>query len=196
MKRTPPFTRMQSTAPQIKGIAQQLFNEFMPIAMIVRESNIAPDEVIEDDFIKRWWLAKIAKQQGDAYAPLPDHTRETADYNLYLHCMTGSDKNVLHDHPWANTSLILEGKVADHTPIGVHYRGPGDMAYRRAEELHRLEVLEGPVWSLFLTGRKIREWGFQLPNGRWAPWATVTQLGADGVRRYIGPYPATPEGRA
>ena len=30
---------------------------------------------------------------------------------------------------------------------------------------HRLELHEGPVWSLVFMGRKVREWGFQTEDG-------------------------------
>lgn len=179
---------MRKAPPPIAAVASQLFQEFMPIAMIVRDSGVPPDEIIEENYLRRWWLAKIGAEHDFARLGAPkDHTRPSQDFNLYLHCMTGSDKSVMHDHPWPNASMVLSGKVAEHTPLGTYQRGPGDVAFRRAEELHRLELVEGPAWTLFVTGRKIREWGFLLANGRWAPWAAVSAIGPDGIRRYLGP---------
>ena len=178
---------MKTTPPPIKNIAGTLFNEFMPIAMVLRQ-HMPPDETIEENYLARWWLAKIEAEHDHArLGPLPEHTRRTEHFNMYLHRMTGSDKRIHHNHPWPNASLVLEGEMLEHTPLGSQVRRAGDMVYRRAEELHRLELISPVCWTLFLTGNKVQEWGFQLPNGRIVKWTEVTKLGEDGVQRYCGP---------
>lgn len=178
---------MKQNQTAIKTIAAGLFQEFMPIAMIVRNSGIVPDERIEDEYVQRWWLAKIeAEHDFGRLGELKDHTRKTDGYKMYLHRISGSDKPIMHDHSSPNASLILEGEVIEHTPIGSHVRRAGDIVYRRAEELHRLELMTRPAWTLFLTGKRIREWGFMLPDGRWMPWKAVSSTGPDGVQRYTG----------
>lgn len=51
---------------------------------------------------------------------------------------------------------------------------------RRPGAAHRLVIEPGrPAWSLFLTGPKVREWGFHCPQG-WRPWRAFT-AGAHGA---------------
>lgn len=47
------------------------------------------------------------------------------------------------------------------------FYGPGSIVRRRAEDLHRLELVNGPAWTLVLTGPYRREWGFVLSDGTW-----------------------------
>jgi len=118
----------------------------------------APDFVIGDDYLRRWWV-----MPRNAFA------------NVYLHQILKSDDDrALHDHPWANSSYILSGGYIEHTPEGSFLRKPGDFIERGADALHRLEVLPGmDCISLFTTGPKVREWGFQCPQG-WVPWQLFT----------------------
>lgn len=114
----------------------------------------APDFVIGDNYLRRWWV--IPRNEG---------------CNIYLHEILHSDDDrALHDHPWDNTSMLIEGGYIEHTPDGVFVREAGSIVERRATDLHRLEVPEGGrAVSLFITGPKLREWGFQCPQG-WRIW--------------------------
>ncbi|WP_408585959.1 hypothetical protein [Novosphingobium sp.] len=117
-----------------------------------------PDFVIGDDYLRRWWI--IPRNES---------------CNVYLHQINRSDDDrALHDHPWANTSYILSGGYIEHTPHGSFTRMAGDMIEREAPDLHRLECFPKiPCVSLFLTGPKVREWGFQCPQG-WVRWQDFT----------------------
>lgn len=107
--------------------------------------------------------------------------------NLYLHrIMRDDDDRALHDHPWANASLILDGvydevtpdwrlapfpgaSVAE-TPTRTRRRRTGALVFRRATAVHRLAlpIENGGIrytWTLFATGPKVREWGFHCPKG-------------------------------
>lgn len=103
--------------------------------------------------------------------------------NIYLHCvLKDDDDRALHDHPYHSLSLILRGSYYENTPAGRFYREPGDLIYRPAAQPHRLEVCQGPVWTLFFTGPRFREWGFHCPRG-WVPWqdfVTPTEYGQTG----------------
>lgn len=118
----------------------------------------APDFVIGDDYLRRWY---VIPRNGWS--------------NIYLHDIRRSDDDrALHDHPWRNTSLLLLGSYIEHTPEGSFTRTAGDVISREAEALHRLEVIPGErAISLFMTGPKVREWGFDCPNG-WVPWQEFT----------------------
>ncbi|MFZ5743429.1 MAG: hypothetical protein ACOY7T_02980 [Pseudomonadota bacterium] len=118
----------------------------------------APDFVIGDDYLRRWYV--IPRNSGQ---------------NVYLHDIRRSDDDrALHDHPWANTSFLLMGRYLEHTPEGVFERIEGQVITRPAEALHRLEVIPGErCISLFVTGPKVRDWGFACPQG-WVPWQVFT----------------------
>lgn len=73
-----------------------------------------------------------------------------------------------HDHPWDYVTRLLSGSYIEHTPDGDIAYGPGDVLVRKAGQLHRLELADGPVWTYFVTGRFRRPWGFMTPSG-WVP---------------------------
>ena len=120
----------------------------------------APDFIILQQgkpYIRRWWI-------------LPRNRL----FNIYLHQILRSDDDrALHDHPWWNLSIILKGQYLEVRPvIGDLHPGklclPGSFTLRRPTAAHRLLNNE-PCWSLFITGPRIREWGFHCPQG-WRHW--------------------------
>jgi len=117
-----------------------------------------PDFVIGDDYLRRWFV-------------IPRNPW----LNVYLHEIRKSDDDrAFHDHPWTNTSFILAGGYVEHTPEGRFPRFTGDVVSREANALHRLELRPGEsAISLFVTGPKIREWGFACPQG-WVHWQDFT----------------------
>lgn len=93
------------------------------------------------------------------------------DRRAYLHHIVRSDIDDFHDHPWENTSVILAGGYWEVTPEGRWWRARGDVIQRSARALHRIELEPGlEPWSLFITGPKVREWGFQHPQCGWMEW--------------------------
>lgn len=114
------------------------------------------DFVIGDGYLYRWWVIPRNKI-----------------FNIYLHgIVRDDDDRALHDHPWWNVSLILSGSYIEHMPGSRSRRlRAGDVVFRRARALHLLSIPDGVeiVWSLFVTGPKLRTWGFACPQG-WRPW--------------------------
>lgn len=105
-----------------------------------------------------------------------------AGRTIHLHNILESDAGRdFHDHPWNFTSLILSGGYVEHVPgcrcealhkpvtRPCHFYGPGSIVRHRAEDLHRLVLIEGPAWTLVLTSQYKRGWGFQTPKG-WVPY--------------------------
>lgn len=130
----------------------------------------APDFVIGDDYLRRWWVIP-----RNPFA------------NIYLHWINRSDDDrALHDHSWDNVSVLLSGGYREHTPDGTFDRSAGDVVQRKATDLHRLELVDGqPALSLFITGPKVREWGFDCPNG-WVPWQQFTGFAETGDSAAVG----------
>ena len=102
--------------------------------------------------------------------------RKNFPFNITLHKVLKSDERVLHDHPWNYATLILKGGYWENIPIYSRegnvvgatrvWRGPGHFRYRKANDLHWLELEkdengnEIPCWSLFYMGKKAQDWGF------------------------------------
>lgn len=109
-------------------------------------------------------------------------------FNVYLHLFLRSDDDrALHDHPWANCSVLLEGAYTEHT-IGAgginHHtrRQAGDWYVRPSGKMaHRIELTDGPCWTLFITGPRYREWGFHCPDAGWVHWKRFTAADDPGA---------------
>jgi hypothetical protein len=154
----------------------------------------APDQIIggqADPYLLRWYL-------------IP----RNPIFNLYLHRFLRSDDDrALHDHPWFNASLLLEGAYTEHTIAagGIHrrtLRRKGDVIVRSPWHAHRVELLvrnvvvlrpDGrpttppqphPALTLFITGPRMRGWGFHCPERGWVHWREFTDPDDSGT---IGP---------
>jgi len=140
----------------------------------------APDFVIgsrDNPYLLRWFL--IPRNRW---------------FNIYLHhIMRDDDDRALHDHPWWNVSIVLRGGYREVTPHGKKMRRPGSIVFRRATATHRLElpIVNGAIrycWSLFITGPRLRVWGFHCPKG-WVPWHEfVDETDTGNVGRGCGEY--------
>lgn len=125
----------------------------------------APDFIIGDNYLRRWWIVP-----------------RNPFCNVYLHeILRSDDDRALHDHPWTNTSIVLSGRYVEHMPFGLRQtREAGDIVTRQPTDAHRLEILPGErAVSLFMTGAKVREWGFHYPNS-WTEFVDMSNLGQVG----------------
>lgn len=117
-----------------------------------------PDFVVggsNDPYLRRWWIVPRNRW-----------------LNVYLHHFLRSDDDrALHDHPWCSVSVMLRRGYVEHLPRGRWLVAQaGDVIFRRARSAHRIEVVPGcDAWTLFITGPRVREWGFHCPQG-WRPW--------------------------
>ena len=123
-----------------------------------------PDVTIGTNYLRRWWIVP-----RNLFA------------NVYLHEFRRSDDDrALHDHPWENSSYLIAGRYIEHTPEGQFLRAAGDFVTRPATARHRIELIAAqPVISLFMTGPKIRDWGFHCPGG-FVPWQDFVARGDQG----------------
>lgn len=94
--------------------------------------------------------------------------------NVYLHRFDGSDEDrALHDHPWASLSLMLKGALIEVTHNDRKLIRAGALRLRGPKFAHRLEHVGITTWTLFITGPRVRDWGFHCPNG-WKHWRDFT----------------------
>ena len=120
------------------------------------------------------------------------HTRW---FGIRVHQIVRSDNRDVHDHPFAFVSFILRGGYYENRPVHtraflewrIAYRkelepgdldttarwcGPGTLVFRRARDLHRLDLKceqgggdERPCWTLVFRGPTEHDWGFMPPTG-------------------------------
>lgn len=141
-----------------------------------------PDFIVggeDNPYLLRWWI--IPRNRF---------------FNIYLHKFCRSDDDrALHDHPWPSCSFILTTGYWEHLPGGRRvWRKRFRPYFRRATAAHRVELKtrfvkeynhefchwryrwpEIPAWTLFITGPKIREWGFHCPQG-WRHWEDFVKI--------------------
>lgn len=143
-----------------------------------------PDFVVGADspdgaYLRRWWL-------------IP----RNPVFNVYLHhFLRDDDARALHDHPWHWVSFLLRGGYIEHTIAagGIHQRTvrhPGSLRLSGPGRAHRIELLEfdsfagarfkASCWTLFITGPRLRGWGFHCPERGWVPWQRFTAPGKPG----------------
>lgn len=106
-------------------------------------------------------------------------------FAIKLHKILVSDEECLHDHPWSFLSIILKGGYTEEAPwmqvrdvrteppliyarTEKKWYPPGSFLWRPSPWPHRLEVTE-PCWTLVVTFKRTREWGFFTKFG-WIPW--------------------------
>jgi hypothetical protein len=104
-----------------------------------------PDVIINGKYLQRW-------------------------FNIYLHKITGPDDVILHDHPWWSLSFLLKGELNEHTFNKTRIIPRFLPIIRSAKMAHRLELIQGPAWTIFITGPRIRKWGFHYPTRGWVAW--------------------------
>jgi len=116
-------------------------------------------------------------------------------FNIYLHHFLQSDHDeALHDHPWCNVSLLLTGGYTEWVPVyakNTYYyeenikpirRSRRGVVFRFGSSAHRIELdrdengNEIPIWTLFITGPKYREWGFYCKSA-WTHWINFDTFG-------------------
>lgn len=108
----------------------------------------------------------ICNSEGDIYLMRYVVWRDDADNALFIHVLYRSDEDrEMHDHPADFKARIISGSYRELTPDGEQVFGVGDWNIKKAEDLHRLEVIKGPVVTLFYRYPKRRDWGFMLPEG-------------------------------
>lgn len=163
-------------------MVKQLFSK------IVRIFYREPDFEVENNdkpYLKRWYI-------------IPRNKR----FNIYLHKFMQSDEDrALHDHPWWNISLLLQGCYDEVLPKDdaawrkhesretiTKRRYPLLPVFRGVNNIHRIQLLhddegnERAVWTIFITGPKMRNWGFWCNKG-WRAHDDFVDQSEDGKHK-------------
>lgn len=142
---------------------------FMRAALLAYANSIMdsrPPDFVLNGYMDRWYVSP--RDKGP---------------NINIHRFRGSDQDrALHDHPYDSVSILLSGSYTEHfhaEPLSVGPDGKyitfgvrrieGDVANRPADTAHRISVSE-PCLTMFITGPRRREWGFEDPKLGWVHW--------------------------
>lgn len=78
-------------------------------------------------------------------------------YGLFIHRIHHSDPaGVYHTHPWSAVSFIF-GSYTEYTLGGLPKVKTG-FNLLKAKVPHRVILHKGPVWTVFIHGRRSNEW--------------------------------------
>lgn len=109
-------------------------------------------------------------------------------FNVWLHKYSGSDDDrALHDHPWPSVSFLLKGRISEFYETHIwsifgekvqyetlRHVPRGWPVFRGAKFKHRIILIEGPAWTLFVTGPRWRkDWFFWCKSGP-VHWSKMT----------------------
>lgn len=126
-----------------------------------------PAKVIGTQYLTRWYV-------------IPRNRL----FNVYLHHVEGNDPDEnLHDHPWLfNGSLVLRGEIVEELRGRARILQNGSLTFRLGRSPHRLLLRSSDSLTLFITGPKVRRWGFYTDTG----WIDSKQyLRPDGDGRAV-----------
>lgn len=168
--------------PFIHSLASTLISRY------VREErkyfHLPSDE--DPSYMERYWVKRPTVET--------EGSEGRNEWAARIHVIKASDKDRhLHDHPWWNVSIILQGSYLEEVPVSqsqhpvydqnyimsyaagddlegasttFKLRKPGDVIFRGASTRHRLHLIDGPVYSLFFMGPVKQMWGFYTPDGK------------------------------
>jgi hypothetical protein len=148
-----------------------------------------------------WFIARVTRRPPDfaiGGAERPYLRRwfvipRNVVFNVYLHQFLRSDDDrAHHDHPWLfNASLILREGYVEHTisaggAVVCTERLAGSLKARWGKSPHRVQLVEDeqgliPCWTLFITGPRVREWGFYCMERGWIHWKRFTAADDPGA---------------
>lgn len=126
----------------------------------------------DPSYMERYWVKRPKITEEGSFG--------RDEWAARLHIIKSSDMDRhLHDHPWWNMSILLEGSYAEELPLfqgqpaswdslehtKFILREPGDIILRKATDRHRLHLVSEEVVSLFIMGPAERMWGFHTEEG-------------------------------
>ncbi len=173
--------------------AREYHSEARPSDFLIQNEN--------GPYLARWYVIRQGRRWLDRSPAIRRHDLEHENprvdggrRNVFVHQFLASDDDrALHDHPWPWITIILDGEYLEHVPADARHPGGPTVAHRRragdvvmrynAARPHRIELIDHrPTTTLFLTGRKRREWGFYCRQG-WRHWRNFTATDGRGGSR-------------
>lgn len=76
------------------------------------------------------------------------------------HWLSNDDNRAVHDHPWWFLTFVVKGGYTDSQPGKVDVLTAPAVRFRKAEHRHTVFPHPGGAWTILITGRPLRKWGF------------------------------------
>lgn len=166
------------------------WNERLYDFLINRYSDRQPGIIIgneDNPYLYRWYVIP-----RNPYFNIYFHCFKRSDDDRALHChpwwnvsiilegdydetvFVGGAPEFLSDGAYVEAIRNQGRKLFELPPTKIIRRNAGAIAFRRGRVAHRviLDEFAGnviPVWTLFITGPRVRQWGFFCPKG-WRHW--------------------------
>ena len=148
-----------------------MITEFIKNLLIKNVAEKRPPDFIigdpKDPYMLRWWVIPRNKW-----------------FNIYLHKFLHSDDDrAEHSHPWISLSYLLDNPYTEWMKGIPYIRKAGSIIFRWTGNIfHRIELHNGPCWTLFITGPRYKEWHFACPHGlvHWKDFTRADQPGEVG----------------
>lgn len=123
--------------------------------------------------IEKLFLVKEIRSRNDELHFQRYRLLTTPWFTVYLHKIYKSDKDAhMHDHPFDFTSRILKGSYEEAYAESPHWFSvrrrllkKGDRIKHDHTDVHKITVIDGPVWTFVVTGGKRYDWGYQTEIG-------------------------------
>ena len=113
---------------------------------------------------------------------------KTPFIEVMLHRFFMSDAGEVHDHPWHSFGWILNNgyneTVLKNGKEITHFRSVGHFGWRKSTDFHKVELLpngSGKTWTIFVTLKRHKNWGFLTSKG-WVPFTKYFEQ--DGTKAY------------
>jgi len=95
---------------------------------------------------------------------------------VFLHYFFRGDYDrALHNHPWVTSaSVILSGGYIEERRMsdgGIRSQAyfPGDLNIISGDTFHRVDLMKGGCWTLFIAGKRATGWGFSESPDHFEP---------------------------
>lgn len=171
-------------------------------------SKLSPPRVIQDGlgrskYLSRWYLFGRGRPlMADGSSPFdvwgnpkPDAVWPKVSWSIYLHRFHRGDVDrELHSHPWrwAISFVLVGGYIEERRNgfvVGMIRRRvlrPGSFNFLRARDFHRVDLLDGEAWTLFLVGPKVTNWFFwDRVTGKEIPWREFLAAKQNGAAEVV-----------
>jgi hypothetical protein len=76
------------------------------------------------------------------------------------HWLSHDDHRAFHDHPWWFLTFVVKGGYDDFSPANPEVLKAPAIRYRPALHRHTVFPHPGGAWTVLITGRPLRKWGF------------------------------------
>ena len=171
--------------------------KFMKWALETLARRLPPPRIISgrgehDPYLSRWYL--IGRQPPSTVGSQEDDSSRLP-FGVFLYKFHRSDDaEQLHSHPWSwAVALVLSGGYLEErrsNSTGAVYRRlqlPWSINVIRADDYHRVDLLEDESWSLFIAGPKVASWYFwDRAADAYADWRSFVSGAPDWSRRRPG----------